>query len=91
MLDFFDRYDEAKYGTDGAPLHDPCVIAWLLHPGLFSGRRCAVAIEHGSELTMGMTVVDWWNMTGAEPNATWMREVDAEGFYDLLMERIARL
>lgn len=91
MLDFFDRYDEAKYGTDGAPLHDPCVIAWLLQPDLFSGRRCAVAIEHGSELTMGMTVVDWWGVSGAEPNAMVMNEIDADGFYALLVDRIGNL
>ncbi len=91
MLDFFDRYDEAKYGTDGAPLHDPCVIAYLLQPDLFSGKGCHVAIEHRSELTMGMTVVDWWNVTGHEPNATVMGDIDAERFFDLLVDRIGRL
>ncbi len=91
MLDFFDRYDEAKYGTDGAPLHDPCVIAFLLEPGLFAGRRCHVAIEHHSEATMGMTVVDWWGVTGSKPNALVISDVDAEGFFDLLIDRIGRL
>lgn len=91
MLDFFDRYDEAKYGTDGAPLHDPCVIAYLLRPELFSGRRCHVEIEHRSEATMGMTLVDWWGVTGHEPNALVIRDVDADGFFDLLVDRIGRL
>lgn len=91
MLDFFDRHDEAKYGTDGGPLHDPCVIAYLLQPQLFSGRRCHVAIEHHSELTMGMTVVDWWGVTGREPNALVMRNVDADGFFDLVVDRIGRI
>ena len=26
MLEFFERFDEEKYGTDGGPLHDPWVI-----------------------------------------------------------------
>jgi purine nucleosidase len=91
MLDFFDRYDIEKYGTEGGPLHDPCVIAYLLQPELFSGKHVAVAIETSSELTMGMTVVDWWGVTGAEANATVMRDVDADGFFDLLVERIGRL
>lgn len=91
MLDFFDRYDIEKYGTEGGPLHDPCVIAYLLDPGLFAGRRVNVQIETRSELTMGMTVIDWWGVTGLEPNATVMRDVDAEGFFDLLVERIGRL
>lgn len=91
LLDFFERFDEQKYGTDGGPLHDPCVIAYLLKPELFKGRHCNVSVECSSELTMGMTVVDWWHVTGREPNATVMRDIDDEGFFDLLTERIGRL
>ncbi|MCV0394986.1 MAG: nucleoside hydrolase [Rhizobiaceae bacterium] len=91
MLEFFERFDERKYGTDGGPLHDPCVVAWLLKPDLFSGRACNVMVETGSELTMGMTVVDWWDVTGREKNATVMRDIDADGFFALLTERIGRL
>lgn len=91
MLDFYERFDEQKYGTEGGPLHDPCVIAWLLKPDLFQGRHVNVAIECESELTMGMTVVDWWHISGRAPNATVLRHVDAAGFFDLLHERISRL
>lgn len=91
LLDFFDRYDEEKYGTDGGPLHDPCVIAWLLKPELFSGRHCNVEIETVSELTMGATVADWWGITGKPKNALVMRDVDADGFFALLTERLAAL
>lgn len=91
MLDFYDRFDEAKYGTDGGPLHDPCVIAYLLKPDLFSGRTVNVAIETGSELTMGMTVVDWWQVTDRPANATVLRDVDADGFFALITERLATL
>ena len=90
-LGFFERFDEAKYGTEGAPLHDPCVIAWLLRPELFSGRRINVEIETASPLTLGMTVADWWRVTDRAPNATFLGGVDAEGFYTLLTERLARL
>ena len=89
--DFFERFDMAKYGSDGAPLHDPCVIAWLIRPELFTGRRVKVEIETRSELTMGMTVADWWGVTDRAPNALFMNGVDAAGFYALLTERLARL
>jgi purine nucleosidase len=89
--DFFERFDTAKYGSDGAPLHDPCVIAYLLQPALFTGRHINVEIETGSELTLGMTVADWWRVTGREPNAMFMGGVDREGFYRLLTERLGRL
>jgi len=91
MLGFFDRYDSEKYGTDGAPLHDPCVIAYLIEPTLFDGRLCNVEIECVSPLTLGMTVVDWWGVTDRTPNAMFMRSVDDTAFFDLLVERIGRL
>jgi len=90
-LDFFERFDQEKYGTDGAPLHDPCVIAYLLKPDLFSGRRVNVAVETNSELTLGATVMDWWRVTHRAENAMVLRDVDADGFFGLLTERLARL
>ena len=91
MLSFSETFDLKKYGWDGAPLHDPTVIAYLLQPQLFEGRHCNVTIEVSSELTMGMTVADYWHVTGKVKNATYIRNGNAEGFYKLLTERLARL
>ncbi|MEC9313004.1 MAG: nucleoside hydrolase [Pseudomonadota bacterium] len=91
MLDFFERFDVAKYGSEGGPLHDPCVIAHLLQPDLFSGRHVNVQVETGSELTLGMTVADWWGVTDHAPNAMFMGDVDADGFFALITDRLARL
>ncbi|EAR51398.1 inosine-uridine preferring nucleoside hydrolase [Oceanicola granulosus HTCC2516] len=89
--DFFERFDMEKYGAEGAPLHDPCVIAHLIDPTLMTGRHVNVEIETSSELTLGMTVADWWRVTDRAPNATFMGDIDAERFYALLVERIGRL
>jgi purine nucleosidase len=89
--DFFERFDVEKYGSAGAPLHDPCVIAYLLRPELFAGRHINVMIETQSELTMGATVADWWRVSGRPPNAMFMRDIDTAGFFELLTERLARL
>ena len=91
MVDFFERFDTEKYGSEGAPLHDPCVIAYLLQPELFSGRHINVEIETTSDLTLGMTVADWWGVSDRKANATFIGDVDADGFFALLTERIARL
>ncbi len=88
---FFERFDKEKYGSAGAPLHDPCVIAYLIKPQLFSGRHINVEIETHSDLTRGMTVADWWRVTDRPANATFMGSIDADGFFDLLTGRIARL
>lgn len=91
LLDFFERFDVEKYGTNGGPLHDPNVIAYLLQPEIYKGRHINVEVETTSELTMGMTVADWWGVTKRDPNCTYMRFVDADAFFDLLIERIGRL
>ncbi|OAN75407.1 nucleoside hydrolase [Sulfitobacter sp. EhC04] len=91
MTDFFERFDKEKYGSNGAPLHDPCVTAYLINPDLFTGRHINVEIEVTSELTMGMTVADWWRVTDRAPNAMFMGGIDADGFFALLTERLARL
>jgi purine nucleosidase len=90
MLSFFHRYDTKKYGSEGAPLHDPCTVAWLLEPDLFQTKRCNVSVETESELTMGHTAVDFWHVTDRPHNVDWAYTIDADGFYDLLAERIAR-
>ena len=91
MTDFFERFDKEKYGSEGAPLHDPCVTAYLIDPDLFSGRHINVEIETQSELTMGMTVADWWGVTDRAANALFIGDIDADGFFALLTERLARL
>ncbi|NIZ60731.1 nucleoside hydrolase [Sedimentitalea sp. CY04] len=91
MTEFFERFDVAKYGSAGAPLHDPCVTAYLIRPDLFTGRHINVEIETQSELTLGMTVADWWGVTDRPANATFIGDVDADGFFDMLTERLALL
>ncbi|WP_226780977.1 nucleoside hydrolase [Oceaniglobus trochenteri] len=91
MTDFFERFDKAKYGSDGAPLHDPCVTAWLIAPDLFTGRHINVEIETTSPLTLGMTVADWWGVTDRPKNATFIGDLDSDRFFALLTERLARL
>ena len=90
MLSFFHRYDTKKYGSEGAPLHDPCTVAWLLRPELFETRTCNLSVETESELTLGHTAVDFWHVTDRPHNVDWTFAVDAPGFYDLLVERLAK-
>lgn len=88
MMEFFNRFDSKKYGSEGAPLHDPCTIAYLLNPGLFRGKMCNVEVETRSPLTLGHTAVDFWEVTNRAKNTNWLHQVDADGFFDLLIERL---
>jgi len=91
MMSFYERFDLEKYGSNGGPLHDPTVIAYLLKPELFEGRDVNVEIEIHSELTMGMTVVDWWNVTDRQQNVTYNNQINADGFFQLILDRLSIL
>ncbi|MCY4300313.1 MAG: nucleoside hydrolase [Aestuariivita sp.] len=88
---FYERFDRDKYSSAGAPLHDPCVTAYLIRPEIFSGRFVNVEIETQSSLTLGMTVADWWRVTDREPNVQFMGNVDSDKFFALLIDRLGRL
>lgn len=89
LLDFFMIYHrDPKWGFAGAPLHDPCTIAWLLAPALFHGVECRVDIETGGTHTSGMTVVDRYGLTGKPANALVLLGLDRAGFIDLLVTRL---
>ena len=80
-----------RLGGSGAPLHDPCAVAWLIRPGLFTSRPVAVSMDLGPGPGRGRTVIDRWNRTGAPANAIVLETLDTEGFFGLLRERLNRL
>lgn len=76
-------------GRTGAPLHDPCAVAWLLRSDLFIARPARVEVDCGGA-SRGRTNIE----RGCAPeraNATLLETLDAEGFFGLLAERLARL
>jgi purine nucleosidase len=77
-------------GATGAPLHDPCVIAYLLKPDLFTLRPCSIRVETVSDLTRGHTAVefrpDYWRVPY---NAQWVTHIDADGVFALLEAALA--
>ncbi len=90
MLAFYGQFDIRRYGLPGGPLHDPCVVAYLLQPQLFELKPCYVEVETASPLNLGRTVVDRWGLSGRPANVQVAFGVDAEGFYRLLTERLGR-
>lgn len=75
----------------GAPLHDPCAIAYLIRPDLFTTRDCSVSMDLGPGPSRGRTVIDRWNRTSAPHTATVLETIDADAFFAVLGQRLARL
>ncbi len=90
MLDFYGAQYVSTFG-EGAPLHDPCVVAYILRPDLFTGQDMRVDIEISSPLTIGRTVCDVHARSGRAANANVLEKIDPDGFFELLGERLARL
>jgi purine nucleosidase len=91
LLKFNKLFDERKYGWEGGPLHDATVTAYLLAPDIFLGRKVNIEVECASPLTLGATVVDWWGVTGKTPNVLFLRDLNDDAYFDLVIERMARL
>jgi inosine-uridine nucleoside N-ribohydrolase len=91
LVEFFKLYHLETYGWDGAPIHDAVAVAHLLRPGLVETRLRNVEVELESELCRGRTVVDLWRRTDRPANADVGVDLDADAFFDLLVERIASL
>ena len=80
-----------RLGGIGAPLHDPCAVAWLIRPELFTTRACSVRMDLGPGPGRGRTLIDRWDRTGEPLNAVVLETLDAPGFFDLLGQRLAQL
>ena len=87
LLTFFNAYDTKKYGWDGAPLHDPCTIAWLIKPEIFKGKEMSVKIETNDGPAYGRTIADWFNTTNEVKNAFVMTDGNSDQFFTLINER----
>jgi pyrimidine-specific ribonucleoside hydrolase len=91
LVDFFAVYHRETYGWDGAPIHDAVAVAHVIRPGLVTTVERNVEVELESELCRGRTVVDRWNRTQRPANAHVGVDLASDGFFGLLIERIARL
>jgi inosine-uridine nucleoside N-ribohydrolase len=91
LWEFYNRFHSRTYGFDGSPIHDAVALAHVFRPDLVATEHRHVAIECGSDLTRGRTVVDLWRRTDNEPNANVGVGIDGRAFIELLLERIAAL
>ncbi|XKU39361.1 nucleoside hydrolase [Pseudomonas [fluorescens] ATCC 17400] len=91
ILNEYVKGDMEHYGMTGGPVHDATVIGYLLKPELFTGRQANMVIDSREGPTFGQTIVDWYDGLKHDKNVFWVENGDAQGFFDLLTERLARL
>ncbi|KDN98341.2 MULTISPECIES: nucleoside hydrolase [Pseudomonas] len=91
ILNAYVKADMKHYGIPGGPVHDTTVIAYLLKPELFTGRQVFMQVDSRDGPTFGQTITDWYGALKQPANVTWIADGDAQGFFDLLSSRLARL
>ena len=93
LMDFFSIYyrRERPELTGGAALHDPCAIAWLIDPTMFTSKPCYVDVEVNGTLTAGTTVVDFFDVLKKAPNAEFVYDIDREKYIKLIYDAVKRL
>jgi inosine-uridine nucleoside N-ribohydrolase len=91
LLAFYNRFHREVYGFDGSPIHDALAVASVFRPDLVATKERGVKIDTESELSRGRTLVDLWGRAKWAPNCHVGVDVDADGFCELLIERINSL
>ena len=91
LMEFYTIFHKKLYQSDDTPLHDPCVIAYLLDPTIFSGKLVNVKVEESSKLTRGETVVDWLGVTNRKPNCFVINKANDKKFFELLKNKLSIL
>jgi purine nucleosidase len=91
LLRFYGHFHKEVYNFDGSPIHDAVAVAHVIRNDLVKTERLNTEIDVESELCRGRTVVDVWRRSGREPNSHVGVDIDADGFLDLLVERLNSL
>jgi inosine-uridine nucleoside N-ribohydrolase len=91
LLEFYGRFHKEVYNFDGSPIHDAVAVAYVIRDDLVKTEHLNTEIDVESELCRGRTVVDVWRRSGREPNSHVGVDIDADGFLDLLIERLNSL
>ena len=89
LLTFFSKYDTKKHNFLGAPIHDTNVIIYILKPEYYKWKHVHVDIETISDLTLGMTVIDWWDKTKKEKNAKFVYGAKSKFILKFILKKLS--
>ncbi|MFB2831965.1 nucleoside hydrolase [Aeromonas jandaei] len=91
IVDFYHKTTTRNFlaednAEEGAHMHDPCAIAYLIRPEIFIGRDMNVSINTQNGLGLGQTICDYNHITGKSVNATVLFGLNRQKFADLVLE-----
>ncbi|MEH7223239.1 nucleoside hydrolase [Bacillus sp. JJ1566] len=91
LLDFVRKTQFESFGLEHPPVHDACSVAYVIDPTVVETKKLRVDIETDSELTYGMTVIDYNGVTGKEPNVNVGLTLNQGKFWDMIFQSLKNL
>jgi purine nucleosidase len=91
LLDFFASTIEKAQGFEHPPVHDPCAVALVIDPSIFTIERRPVSIELTGTHTLGMTVTDFRAPAPDDCRTFVATGIDSERFWSLVVDALRRL
>ncbi len=90
LMSVFNENQKKVFGFDGAPLHDPVTIAYLLNKDLLEVKHvnCEIDISHGP--SYGRTNCDIFDYLKKEKNTYVAMDIDTELFWDIIEDSLKR-
>lgn len=87
---FRKNYQDAQ-GFENPPVHDPCAVAYVIDPTVFTTVRVPIDVELTGALTTGMTVADFRAPAPEDCNTQAAVELDFDKFWSLVEDAVRKL
>ncbi|MUU69755.1 nucleoside hydrolase [Pseudarthrobacter sp. GA104] len=92
LFGFFRQAYHDAQGFDFPPVHDPVAVARVIDPSIVGTVRAPIVVETSGDYTLGMTVTELRPAhIPADCHTQAAMTLDADRFWDLVIDAIARL
>jgi purine nucleosidase len=91
LMEFFAHAYRDAQGFDHPPVHDPCAVAYVIDPSVFTVRKVPLDVELNGTLTLGMTVADFRGPAPADCTTQVATALDAGRFWALVTDALRRI
>lgn len=91
LFDAFRKNYQDAQGFDNPPVHDPCAVAYLVDPTVFTTRKAPLDVELYGALTTGMTVADFRAPAPADCTTQVAVDLDFDKFWNMVIDAVKRI
>ncbi len=88
LMDVFCENQKKVFGFDGAPLHDPVTIVYLLNPDVLKMKFMNVTIDLSHGPSYGRTNCDQFDYLKLKKNAYVAIDIDVDKYFEIVLEAL---